>query len=337
MPKAPRASLVPSRRPNPMPPKGTSSKPLKAIFRGLTMSFSGTFYSNDKILPHEKIAGWITHHGGKWMREVGEGTTHLICSVEDYKRKTSQVQKAWSLGKLKCSIIVLEWIEDSLLGPHGTKRLRAERGYTLDRTLARIKKGRTDHEKFRARFEEGVRIARDLCDSNLHHVYCDSTGFEYKVVLTRINFNNKIPMERFTLFLFESHALPATYMTGAKFSRSHRPLAYYRDTCIPKDFPSAFADFKHFFQLKTGIEWDARLEPVNTKAPEPFTYKPPVLGRPVGVLPWGYVRPEMCEGEKVVEEGKRVGEDVVYDTDSEVDEEEEVEDGEETVEENIRQ
>ncbi|KAH8670289.1 hypothetical protein BGZ60DRAFT_375477, partial [Tricladium varicosporioides] len=164
--KMPKHSLPTTHRTNPLPPNRTSSKPMKGIFRSLQISFSGTFYSNEKIIPHEKIAGWITHHGGKWVREVAEGTTHLICSIEDYKRKTAQVQKAWSLGKQKCSIVVLEWIEDSLLGPHGIKRLRAERGYTLDRTLARISKGRTDHEKFRARFEEGVRVAKDLCDSS---------------------------------------------------------------------------------------------------------------------------------------------------------------------------
>jgi len=36
------------------------------------------------------MAGWIKTHGGRVEREVGEETTHLICSIEDYKKRTSQ-------------------------------------------------------------------------------------------------------------------------------------------------------------------------------------------------------------------------------------------------------
>ena len=51
------------------------------------MSFSGDF---GKGWEHEKMAGWIKAHGGRVEREVGEETTHLICSIEDYKKRTSQ-------------------------------------------------------------------------------------------------------------------------------------------------------------------------------------------------------------------------------------------------------
>lgn len=103
-------------------------------------------------------------------------------------------------------------------------------------------------------------------------------------------------------------------MVGAKLSRPHRPLSYYRETCRPKPFPEAFRDFKHFFHDKTHTHWDDRLEKIKRDGANAFTYTPPVLGRPVGALPTGYVRPEW---RKEVED-----EAVEYDTDGEVDEDE---------------
>jgi len=51
------------------------------------MSFSGDF---GKGWEHEKMAGWIRAHGGRYEREVTSETTHLICSIEDYKKRTGQ-------------------------------------------------------------------------------------------------------------------------------------------------------------------------------------------------------------------------------------------------------
>jgi hypothetical protein len=63
-------------------------------------------------------------------------------------------------------IVVLDWIEDCLLGKGLKKRLLAEIGYSLDRTIQRLKKGKTDHAQFRAKFEEGIRISKELCDNS---------------------------------------------------------------------------------------------------------------------------------------------------------------------------
>lgn len=82
-------------------------------------------------------------------------------------------------------------------------------------------------------------------------------------------------------------------MFGAKYNRGSCKPSYYRDECRPKIFYDAFRNFKTFFLKKTGVEWDMRLE--NTKNPGLFVYTPPVLGRPVGELPSGYVRPEERE------------------------------------------
>lgn len=77
------------------------------------------------------------------------------------------VQKAWNVASKthKCHIVVFDWLEDSLVGPKGQKKKRAEKGYTLDRTIARLKQGKTDHERFRKSFEDGVRASKELCDN----------------------------------------------------------------------------------------------------------------------------------------------------------------------------
>lgn len=62
--------------------------------------------------------------------------------------------------------MVFDWLEDCLLGRKLRKGLRSEKGYTLDRTLARIKKGKTDHAEYRKKFEEGVRDSKELCDNS---------------------------------------------------------------------------------------------------------------------------------------------------------------------------
>jgi hypothetical protein len=95
-------------------------------------------------------------------------------------------------------------------------------------------------------------------------------------------------------------------------------------------FSQAFFHFKDFFYKKTGIHWDQRLEGIKM-GEEFFVYTPPVLGRPVGWVCEGYVRPELrvreltegksektnTEGESGEDGEEREGE-VVYDTDSEV-------------------
>jgi hypothetical protein len=97
--------------------------------------------------------------------------------------------------------------------------------------------------------------------------------------------------------LFQSKAVPSTYMCGAKFARPHRPTVLYRDELRPKELHHAMQDFEKFFASKTGRRWDLRLEKVNLNS-DNFTYTPPVFGRPVGLLPVGYIRPEEREAKK---------------------------------------
>lgn len=53
------------------------------------MSVAGNIMTTSKKptpIAYESIAKWITLHGGICEREVNESTTHLICSIEEYKK-----------------------------------------------------------------------------------------------------------------------------------------------------------------------------------------------------------------------------------------------------------
>ncbi|KAH7409167.1 hypothetical protein BKA64DRAFT_773789 [Cadophora sp. MPI-SDFR-AT-0126] len=313
---------------NPITSRKANSRPMKQIFKGLTISAAGTFKGVNGDISHEQLGKWIKAHGGAFESKVTDDTTHLICSIEEFKQKSTQVQKAWQLARTRCQIVTFDWIEDCLLGPKQTKRLLKERAYTLDRTLINLKKGiEVDKVALRKRFDENARIAHELSNSNMYHIYYED-GFEYKVILSRVRLDGKTMIEKYTLYLFESNTkAPLLYMFGAKYSRSHRPLTFWRQDCRPMDFHTAFTCFKKFFKERSGIDWDDRLERIipkkieNNKVVEHnfFKYLPPPQGRATGLLPCGYVRPE----DRVVEVADSEGEgdreaEVGYDTDSEV-------------------
>ncbi|TVY36751.1 hypothetical protein LSUB1_G004371 [Lachnellula subtilissima] len=341
----------------PRPPK--KGKSMKQIFRGLVISASGTFINSGKAVTHEQLARHVTSHGAEYDSTVTNDTTHLICSIEDYKKKTTQdnllaVKKALQLGN-KCEIVNYDWIVDCLVGPGLKKRLLGAKSYTLRQALKRLNEGKKNIEEHKANFDDGVKYSKELCNNSepllchicfgsliadtiidLNHVYYDSDAFEYKVVLTRINLDGKVKTEKYTLFLFESNAKPNVYMCGAKLSSPGRPITLYKDKCRPMTFYEAFGIFRKFFHDKTGVEWDMRLE--ETKNDEGFfVYAPPVLGRPIGFVSQGYIRPELREPEPEPEPEPetevevaatpyiRVGEDVVSDTESEDDDDEESE------------
>ena len=66
----------------------------------------------------------------------------------------------------KCKIVVFDWLEDCLIGKRLQKKLIVEKPYTLDRTIKRIEKGKRNQTKYRAQFEDGARIAKELVDNS---------------------------------------------------------------------------------------------------------------------------------------------------------------------------
>lgn len=64
----------------------------KQIFKDLVIAFSGDFgdgggHSNKT---HAHLSGWVTLHGGQVVPDVTPQTTHLICSMEDYEKKSNR-------------------------------------------------------------------------------------------------------------------------------------------------------------------------------------------------------------------------------------------------------
>jgi len=54
------------------------------------MSAAGTFKGVREDISHEQLAKWIRAHGGAFESKVTDDTTHLICSIEEFKKKTDQ-------------------------------------------------------------------------------------------------------------------------------------------------------------------------------------------------------------------------------------------------------
>ena len=63
---------------------------MKQIFKSLFMSFAGDFTADRPAWFIEKMVGWIKHHGAQYENEVTDQTTHLICTIAEYKKKTAQ-------------------------------------------------------------------------------------------------------------------------------------------------------------------------------------------------------------------------------------------------------
>jgi hypothetical protein len=113
-------------------------------------------------------------------------------------------------------------------------------------------------------------------------------------------------------------------MVGAKLTSPGKAASYWRTECRPKHFHEAFRDFENFFYNRTGIAWDDRCDGLPHDESK-FKYHAPLLGRPVGRLPYGKTPPEFpkedeaVEGENGdVEMPDAMEEGLIYDTDSEV-------------------
>jgi hypothetical protein len=57
------------------------------VFLGKVFAITGNFGLSNT---HTSIERWIICHSGRVMKEVTEETTHLICSIGDYKKKVPQ-------------------------------------------------------------------------------------------------------------------------------------------------------------------------------------------------------------------------------------------------------
>ncbi|RFU34659.1 hypothetical protein B7463_g1732, partial [Scytalidium lignicola] len=245
-------------------------RPVQQVFMGKTLSLSGDFGQD---MSYRDMARLITMHGGTFVKDVTDDTVILISTLDDFKKKSSQVRKALKLRR-SCTIVGVKWLIDSLPQSNAKKRFMPPKKYALNEQL------RVDPKK-------------ELVDRKLHDIYTDSTGFKYEVKLHRYENEVKAHHEKYTLYLFQSRAAPHTYMTGAKFNKGYTPTVFYRDImCRPKTLQDALQDFKKLFKNKTGVPWEQRLEKREGRKETEFVFEVPKLGRPVGELPVEYIMPE---------------------------------------------
>lgn len=130
----------------------------------------------------------------------------------------SSVKNALALGG-KCYIIIKDWLEDCLAVDPSKKRCLAEKDYTLKQILRRAKETIKAKDRHRKSFDEGVQASHELVDNResqwtvyslvlkggeslgRNHIYMDDTGFEYKVVCTRINTEGKVKSEKYIIYV----------------------------------------------------------------------------------------------------------------------------------------
>ncbi|KAF2185730.1 hypothetical protein K469DRAFT_575591 [Zopfia rhizophila CBS 207.26] len=213
------------------------------ILKKLVITATGDFGSG---IDNNQLRKWVEANDGKWTYKVTKDTTHLICSKGHWKKEANAVIAA---RKVKAYIVTYDWLEDSLQ----SKKKLAEKRFTLEavtkerrkkRELTRIaKKADT------AKFEKGCEAARADTGSGTpmpqtalkptskpstttskhganpqvprlkdnHHLYLDASGFEYNILLIRINLS-KSTNSRYNIRLYESHTTPHVYCTLVRYA-----------------------------------------------------------------------------------------------------------------------
>ncbi|KAI9812887.1 MAG: hypothetical protein M1827_004405 [Pycnora praestabilis] len=291
---------------------------MKDPLKNLTIAVTGDF---GEVRSHENLRRWIQSNGGTFSQDIDENVTHLICNKEAWKKKLALVKKARKVKGLK--IVSYDWLEDSLLkksprkeAAYFMKSLSAEK-HKKDLLVKRaVKEGVQAFGKGCKEFKKDM--LSEICEDN-YHLYRDETGFDYDIVLARFDIlTNK--NQRYYLKLYETHSHPHLYACYIKYTR---PGKTGTDMLAPLAslFSTAWNAFTKFFKAKTGKAWEMRLdsrwglkamgraggvvekgmgedlgkgemgEKGEREETGGFVYTPPVLGRPRGRMPMGWVEP----------------------------------------------
>ncbi|KAI0802625.1 hypothetical protein GGR55DRAFT_419799 [Xylaria sp. FL0064] len=222
----------------------------------------------------EKVKQWVQYWGGTFSDEVNDNVTHLLCTEENYKKRISPVRAA--LKNKATKIVLRDWLEQSISKKRRWKTLE----YQLDQLEKeeRAKKRKLEQQKV---FSSN---AKDYVDERYWHVYRDTTYFEYRIELTRIDEETGKTREKYQLILWESNAKPRNYLCAIIFTNSKRAKHKQRLHDSPVDLKAALEKFKSFFKKKTKIAWDDRIDKMGNTGSENFQYQPPTGGKPVGLM-----------------------------------------------------
>ncbi|KAI9923830.1 hypothetical protein ASPWEDRAFT_183289 [Aspergillus wentii DTO 134E9] len=215
----------------------------------------------------DKIPLWVRNNGGVYSKVMNEDVTHLITTIDAYKKNGETVRKAKRLRTVK--IVSYEWIADSLTSK--SRKPKQETPYLLENLVGdtKIKGGTASKSKTRApKPKKKKQKTQDIFDSNCraskartealnYHPYLDlDSGEPYYATLVRPLAKSK---ERFQLRIYESNIEPRKYATHVKYSRTGKsdaellaPLGSTRELALKA--------FKGFFSQKTGTQWEKRFE-----------------------------------------------------------------------------
>ncbi|PLN77541.1 hypothetical protein BDW42DRAFT_156988 [Aspergillus taichungensis] len=232
---------------------------------------AGNFGSNSNKIPQ-----WIKANGGQYSQSVDMGVTHLITTVEAYKKDVEAVRVAKQLRTLK--IVSYDWLSDSLLSK--TRKPRAEKQYLLENIVKKEKKGKSQITKALGKSKKpngnGAGKAKSSAKASSHsikpkpaasnsdyQIYMDKESHTtYSATLFRQQLS-KNSREKFQLKIYETKKEPHAYTTYAKYTRtgvSRSELLAPLDSTLD----IAIFAFREFFKDKTGLDWEER---ASTSAP----------------------------------------------------------------------
>lgn len=312
------------------PSRDTKDVPGTNIFKGKVFVLCGNFKEgkDGKLWTHPSIARMIRKHGGKVDQFVSHRTTHCVTTLDEFKNRTMNIQRAIARKRGRTRIVVWEYIEDSLFPKSGVPRHVSASFHEVETVLRRERRFKEARDVYNYKYRSYGENSAIMVDKGLNHMYKDDTGFEYNIVLSRPiqREDGKKLFERFRLMMFESNAAPYTYMVGIKYNRPGKATSYVRDFLSPAEFFKAFGHWKKFFKTKTGISWDKRLNGIVVESLEhpdgqdrleatgtdatiatdkiPFIYIPPPRDQPRGQMPITWRDPEV-EAERKAAEKKR--------------------------------
>ncbi|KAL2155869.1 hypothetical protein VTH82DRAFT_611 [Thermothelomyces myriococcoides] len=248
---------------------------VKPIFRGLTIAAAGDLGGSAQWTD-TNIARWVSLREGRFVREMSDEVTHVVCSSEEFRKGKGLIKMALKSPKT-CQIVSLDWLEDSMF----KGRRLDEEPYSHSRALRRER----ERERRRLMVIKGLEKAVKEVNPQLYHLYRDHTFFQYQVVITRDNEEAGIQGERYILSIFESNnSRPHMYWFLAKYykKKSDTQPKIYRPSHAPGVLAREFALFESFFRIKTGIPWAQRLVKAGNTDKTYFRYQPPTGGKPVG-------------------------------------------------------
>ncbi|RAH40989.1 BRCT domain protein [Aspergillus brunneoviolaceus CBS 621.78] len=239
----------------------------------------------------DKIPQWIRANGGEYHSTITPQVTHLITTLEAYKKNIAPVREAKALKNIK--IVTFDWLEDSLLAKdkkpkraneylletilkgeekrkrkpareasRTTKSVDAAAATTRKAGAAKKPAGRIKNPdpfgKATAKFKAGAAAAK----------YCiyvgETTGIKYDIPLVRFMACRR-SREKIRLKVYESKAEPHVYATRMEYSRTGATCAQML-TPLGTSLKIAMDAFEAKFMSKTGVAWADRS---NGVAPPP--------------------------------------------------------------------